>query len=349
MAAKRTLLLLLALSTVAFAATATTEPNLAAPKPRFEMSDISLGMAPSFGGVRPKYEAEVVLLEDRSFLPPEALDWIMDSTLAQKLSQTQRDFLAGPRGDGREQNYGIELRGGPGKDHVSMELYAVSEQDAKIMALALLDALTTRARTERMRHSRWVDGLKKEAEQREVELSEKDKRLKEVDSKYDQRKKALYPHLRDDEAAQLAKELVFQMDKEGKMLDIELAGIRAKLEIINEYLSGSSSSKYRITGQKIERLEAMYIDLMIELSGLQARREAIERIRTAEQGFYSLYRERKQLNQIVPSLRSALKGKKQRVERETTKLERQSGELVPPKVYENKVIIYPIQATDPQN
>ncbi|MHC4517587.1 MAG: hypothetical protein ACYTAS_03275 [Planctomycetota bacterium] len=344
MSTKRTLLLLLALTTVAFSADATTEPNLATPKPRFEISDVPLSMAPSFGGTRPKYWAQVTLLDDRSFAPPEALGWIMDSAWAEKLSQAQKDFLAGPSGNGRRQGYGIEGRGGPGRDHVSIDLYAISEEDAKIMALALLDVLTTRARTARTRHSRWVDGLKKEAEQREVELSEKDKRLKEVDSKYDQRKKALYPHLRDDEAAQLAKELVFQMNKEGKMLDIELAGIHAKLNIIEGYLHEPD-----LDNPIRARLEGMKIDQLIELASLKEREEAIERIRTAEQQFYSLYSERRQLHQTVPGLRSALKGKKQRIERETAKLERQPGEMVPPRVYENKVIIYPIQASDSQN
>jgi len=347
MAAKRTLILLLSLTTVAFSAT-TTEPNLATPKPSFEMNDVPLGMSRSHGDVRPKYMAKVVLLQDRAFSATAAWRWIMDSAWAQKLSQAQRGFLEGPRGDGYQHHYGIQSGGGP-RDHVWIELYAVSEEDAKIMASAVLDALTAQALSERTRHSRWLDGLKREARQTEAELSENEERLKEVNSQYDQRKVALYPFLTDDEAAQLARELVFQMDKEGKMLEIELAGIRAKLEVIDGYCSGSSSSKYRITSEKTERLEAMYIDLMIELSGLEARREAIERNRTAERQFYSLYSERRQLSQVVPSLRSALKDKNQQIERVTAQLERPSGEMVPPEVYENKVVIYPIQSEDSQN
>jgi len=347
MAAKRTLLLLLAVTTAAFSAT-TTEPKLATPKPSFEMNDVPLGMSRSHGDVRPKYMAKVVLLQDRAFSAIAAWRWIMDSAWAQKLSPAQRKFLEGPRGDGHQHGRGISSGGGP-RDHVWIELYAVSEEDAKTMASAVLDAFTTQALSERTRYSRFLDGLKREAGQTEAELSEKEERLKEVNSQYDQRKVALYPFVSDDEAAQLARELVFQMEKEGKMLEIELAGIRAKLEIIDEYCSGSSSSKYKITSEKTERLEAMYIDLMIELSGLEARREAIERIRTAERQFYSLYSERKELNQVVPSLRSALKEKNQKIERTTAQLEEPSGEMVPPEVYEDKVVIYPIQSEGSQN
>lgn len=344
MAMKQTLLLLLSLTSVALAATGRTDPNEATPELHFVMSNVPLNMAPSFGGTRPKYKAELVLFQDRAFGPSEQLDSILDGPWAQKLSQAQRDFLAGPLGQGRRRNYGTELRGGPDQEHVTIELYAVSEQDAKIMASAMLDALAEEARTRRARHSRWLDGLKQEAQQKQAELAEKEERIGEVDGQYDQRKKSLYPYLTDDEAAQLAKELIFQMDKEGKMLDIELAGIKAKFDQIEGYLSETS-----LDSHVRERLEGMKIDQMIELVSLTKRQEAVAKIRKAEQEFYSLYTERKQLHQSVPGLRDFLKQKENEIDNAARVLARPLGQLVPPKVYEDKVVIYPIKPADSSN
>ena len=344
MAPRRTLLLLFALTTVALSATGRTDPNEARPELHFVMSNVPLNMAPSFGGVRPKYKAELVLFNDRAFSSSRGLDLILDGPWAQKLSQAQRDFLAGPSRQGRQQNFGTELRGGPDRDHITIELYAVSEQDAKIMASAMLDALTEDARTKRTPRSRWLDGLKREAQQRQAELAEKEKRIKEVDGQYDRGKKDLYPYLRDDEAAQLAKELIFQMDKEGKMLDIELAGIKAKFDQIEGYLSETT-----LDNHIRERLEGMKIDQMIELVSLTERRKAVAKIRTAEQEFYSLYTERRQLHQSVPGLRDFLKEKKKEIDNAARLLARPRGEMVPPKVHEDKVVIYPIKPADSQN
>lgn len=129
------------------------------------------------------------------------------------------------------------------------------------------------------------------------------------------------------------------MDKQGDTLDIELAGIRAKLEVIADYLSRAD-----LANHIAERLEGLRIDQMIELSSIEARREAIEKIVSVEKEFCRLYWEHRRLQQTVPSLRSAIEKNRKRIEDMTTYLEHPTMDMAPPQVFNNKVIIYPIQA-----
>ena len=131
------------------------------------------------------------------------------------------------------------------------------------------------------------------------------------------------------------------MDKQGDTLDIELAGIRAKLEVIADYLSRAD-----LANHIAERLEGLRIDQMIELSSIEARREAIEKIVSVEKEFCRLYWEHRKLQQSVPSLRSAIERDKKRIEEMTATLEHPPGYMRPPQIFENKVVIYPILDVD---
>jgi hypothetical protein len=126
------------------------------------------------------------------------------------------------------------------------------------------------------------------------------------------------------------------MDKQGNTLHIELAGARAKLQIIEGYLQKRNTVAVR------ERLEALKIDQMIELGGLEAQREAVERVRTAEQTLYSLFTERQALQRNMGGWRNAVDKNQKSVEQYQTRLDETSGGLVPPQEDERKVTIYPI-------
>ena len=341
MAAKWTFLLLLPLTTAAFSATATTEPNDIAPKPDFTVFGGKWGwvVEEEVGGtvithsdpgtIRPSHVALVVLPRDWTITSDE---WVrektMESPVAKRLSQAQKDFWA--------EGFGVRIDIGTGNypNHYRMDLYAVSEEDAKTTAWALLDAVATQAREHRANLERILQDLQQRQEQRRGRLAEQEKRFEEVESQYGQSKENLHPRLEDEEAAQLAKDLVFQMDKESKMLDIELAGTRAKLEIIEGYLQRQNPKNVS------ERLEALKIDQMIELGSLNDREKAVEQISTAEREFYSLYRERTQLQQSIPSLRRALEDDEEKIVNYTARLKHPSGRMVPPKVYKGKVMIY---------
>lgn len=327
MAAKWTLLLLLSLTTVAFAASTSAEPSASTPEPNFVTDTWPRNRPIECEDRRARYIARIVVDRERNIISPSGVRQDLDKNpLGQKLSQAQKEFLADDSG----------IRIWTNKNISEVKLFAVSEDDAKIMVRALLDVVAAQARKERAEFQRRLEESKAGLEQNKAELAQKEKRFEQVERLYQQRRESLHPHLPDKEVAQLARELIFQMDKEGNTLDIELAGARAKLQIIEGYLERRNTVAVR------ERLEALKIDQMIELGGLDARREAVEKVRTAEQGLYSLYAERKQLNETLPGRRDNVKLWQSNIEKQRAELEETSGRLVPPQERERKVTIYPI-------
>ena len=334
MTAKPTILFLVALAAIASSASAATKPNATKVEPIFETDTWPRSKPIECKDRRARYVAELTLPLYRETFRASAVAVraIMESSpLIQKLSPTQEDLLM----TGHAVNVHSQTKSQ--KPHLRITLYAVSEEDAKAMAEALLDALTSKAQEHRAQYTRELDEIKAKLQQAQRKLAEKETRLQELGREYQQQKDNLHPHLRDEEVVQLAKELIFQMDKEGNMLNIELAGIRAKLTIIDEHLR-----KPALDDHVRQRLEGMKIDQLIELGGLDARRAAVEQIRTVEQTLYSLYSERHALQVNTESHRTDVEQLKNVVEARTSELKRTSGRLVPPQDSERKVTLYAI-------
>jgi hypothetical protein len=181
-------------------------------------------------------------------------------------------------------------------------------------------------------------------EESQATLPEKQKQLEQVEKRYQQAKDSTYPLNSDEEASQLAKDLVLQMDRQVKTLDIDLAGVRGKLEVINEYLSRPDLST-----EAIETLEAQRIEQMIEMSGLDARRRAIGQVRDEQQRFWDLVRQRYELQNAIERLEREIERNQERTRNLTYRLEHPFGDMVVPPVYLNKVILYPIATGDSQD
>jgi len=347
---KATILLILFLTTAAFCASAPTEPNETT-ELSFQMSNettpwtIEALVDGKFvrydnpGSIRPRYAAQVILPRGRpEHSGASLLELVMTSPLAQKLSAVQQEFLAqgfGTRVDKSADNV---------PNYYSIYLYAVSAEDAKIMARAAMDGLTTLARKNLATALRSWEKWKQDFERRRRELVEKQERLKKIEPQYDEQKTRLHPGLGDDNAEQLARELIFQMNKEGNTLDIELAGIRAKLQIIDEY-----RSKPYVDRDVLERLEAMKIDQLIELSSLEARRKAIEKILSAEQEFCRLYGEKKELRETIPTHVAKIRDGEERLNGEPEILRQQREAHATPRIYNDTVILYPIADIEGKN
>ena len=351
MSLKPTLLLVLSLATVAFSASAQTEPNYAAAEPKFEMSTLTPtwtvsavveGKSVTYhdpGSIRPKYMARIILPRDRMVdSAAQAQAMAMASPLAQKLSQAQNDFLA--------QGFGawVDTSAANIPNHYAISLYAVSEEDAKLMAWALIDCYATNAQRSIAFYRSDLNKYTQRLDENQAVLPKKQKQLEQVQQSYEAARESTYPLNSDDEASQLAQELVLQMDRQAKTLDIDLAGVRGKLKVINEYLRRPD-----LNSDVIETLEAQRIEQMIELSGLEARRQAIRQIRGEQQDFCVLVRQRNELHDSVKHLKETVDQDKERIRGMTALLAHPRGDMLPPEVYQNKVILYPIAAKDSQD
>jgi len=354
MNAKSILLLLLSLATAACAASAPTEPNDTTPEPTFQMNsdvmawtietdvDGKSGTYRDPGSIRPTYMARIILRRvDRSRMissGEQALALAKGSPLAQQLSQAQKEFLAegfGARVDTSAANI---------PNHYSVNFYAVSEEDARIMTRALMDKFAANARRSIGFEKEELTKRQERLKQNQAALPEKEKQLEQVQKDYEAAKSSTYPLNSKEEAAQLAKELVLQMDRQAKTLDIDRAEVRGKLRVIDEYLA-----KPDLGNNVIETLETQKIELLIELSGLEARRQAIRNFRDEQQRFCTLFHAREELAGAVGQLKDTLKRDEEVIRGITWRLENPPDYMQPPKVYQNKVIIYPIEAADAQN
>jgi len=292
------------------------------------------------GSIRPKYMAKIILLRvDRSWMissDKEALALAKSSPLARQLSQAQKDFLA--------QGFGtwVDTSGANLPYHYSVNFYAVSEEDAKVMARALLDKCAKNVRKSIALEGEELKKRQQRLKQNQAVLPEKEKQLKQAEKDYEVAKSSTYPLNSEEEAAKLAKELMLQMDRQVKTLEIDLAEIRGKLEVIEQYLSRP------LDNNVIETLEAQKIELMIELSGLEARRQAIRKIRGEQQRYCTLLNARNELKNSVGQLKSSLKRDEEVIRGITSRLKDPPDYMQPPKVYQNEIILHPIESADSQ-
>jgi len=129
------------------------------------------------------------------------------------------------------------------------------------------------------------------------------------------------------------------MDKTLNQLDIELAGLNERLRAIEEFRKNKPSHS-----DMYAKLDEMFIELTIELRGLEARREITRHIRSREQEFLSLYYERTNIKSEINRLNRTIDRNKELIDSYTQDLNerRTHPSLQPPKVYQNTATIYPV-------
>ena len=280
------------------------------------------------GPVKPSYVAKVLLHEDYplSGSAPGVMKLISESPIVKKFSNEQQKFFKTEL---------IARIDAPDRIpfYYSTWLYATSQEDAKLMVQAYIDGLNKNIEKRLSNYKRAMSEYQQKLDNAQKELPEKQKELKEVEQSYQSIKEATHRFSPDGEAYDLAKTSVVEMDKTLNALDIELAGIREKLKTIE---------KYRNEASLRDKLNEMHIELMIELSGLEARRKITEQIRTREQEFLYLYNRRSDLKSKVISLEESIKDSKRIIKDYTDEIDNPRTSMQPPKVYRDMVTIYPV-------
>lgn len=308
-----------------------TEPNEPKTEIKFKMDDSrqrwQIGSQPGRGPIKPTHVAELFIKEYGN-IPGGGnygnFDRLLRTEISKSMTTNQKEFIK------TSSSYSVTGGNLPNMPigYLTIRLCAVSQEDAKKMALAFIELLNERAK-ERIKHEE--DSLRKIEEriaQAKKELPEKQKQLKEVEQSYQSIKEATHQFSPDGEASDQAKTSIVEMDKTLNALDIELAGIREKLKAIE---------KYRNEANLRDKLNEMYIELMIELSGLEARKKATEKIRRLEQEFLNLFYEREKLRNDVNEL-----DKTSKIKIDYNWRDNPPPEMLPPKVYQDTVTIYPV-------
>jgi len=267
---------------------------------------------------------------------------ILKTSAGQSLSQQQQKFLTA---SDAITWWGIEDI----KNHDTVFIYATSEEDAKKMVQAYLEVPTNKANARMQEYEKYLKDRKQKIIEIKKVLPEKQKQANEVKPKYVEIKNTRYFSFSDDEAYEKAKETMLEMDKMLDILEIELAGIREKISVINEYRKTPQDMQAIMRRKKLPegmllKLEQMFVEQTIELKSAEAREKAATKIRGRNNAFVDLFIQWKNLSGEVYKLKANLESSQKRVQEMEEIITNPKPDLLPPEIYQNKVTIYPVLA-----
>ncbi len=321
------------------------EPNEAETGLKFEIKSGQLPQSLRRVNPRPPFEsthfAVLFIRGDWGTRPTKSVDAILATSAGRAMSQKQRDLVSTL--PFRTIDFGRTIG-----NHTYFRLYGVSEDDTKKMVNAFIEILANKANKEMQHFLSLQQKYQKEIAEIKKKLPEKQKQLKAAESKYKEIKNARYfPH-DGSETYKKAKETMLQMDKMLDVLEIELAGILEKVKSIEKY----RQRKYAEDGQNfsretLDKLDQMFVEQMIELSSAKARQNAALQIREREKEFLNLFSQWSNLDSEVNRLKHDLEISENSL-RDVEKILANAvpgmlPQMLPPKVFQNKVTIYPVR------
>jgi hypothetical protein len=342
-------LILLCICTPALSA----EPNDAGTELKFEISDkqqdwyskIPAGEPPTTGSgpIKPTHVAELFVwnlpyrtashdavvryLLDMDFGSHNVIARLMQGCAGKTMSRKQRDFLTTGGAIITVGNFGDAVG-----NHWHFRLYAVSQDDAKKMAQALLESPTERANERLQSRENEHQERREQVAQLNKEISEKDAKLKATETKLEELRKTVH-YLSSPEAEGTVRELNKTLDD----LNIEVAGLRAQLEATTEAIDARPRENLRL------KLEEMRIEQMVKLKAAEAKKDAATKIRDQAEAFVHLVSDLVELPKQLSGLRGRLHHYEEAIRKIEDTLANPSMDMVPPKVFENKVTIYPVR------
>ncbi len=269
-------------------------------------------------------------------LPTISVDAILATSAGRAMSQKQRELVST-----------LPFRyidfGGTIGNHTYFRLYGVGEDDTKKMVEAFIEILTEKADARMQEYEKFLNETKERIVDIIENLPEKQKQAKEAESKYNEIKDARYFSLYEGEAYKKARETMFQMAKMLDVLEIELVGIEVKLKAIEEYRSTHRLPDKRLSDNTVDKLEQMYVEQMIELRSAKARQNAALQIRERKKEFLNLFNLHRSLRTEVHGLENDLYESEKELSELEERLANPKPDMLPPKVFQNKVTIYPVQ------
>ncbi len=343
---KRQLAITLILACICIPALA-TEPNEAKTELKFEISTKETKWMrdktqPGRGPIKPAYVATLFIKDDYYFsdLPnSEEIEVLVKTYAGESMSVPQKELLA--KSEVVAARIGHEETV---KDHFYYRLYAVSPDDAKKMAEALIEALNdqhTRMRLYKLR----LHNLQEELSHNRMRLVFQDIDM-EIDlTRFREAMKNVH-YLTVEEA----KITISELNKMLNHLDIDRAGVQAKIKAIREHQSRQKAIRDKKLEEGISRegillkLEEMLVDLFIEFDVLEDRMETASRLRGQAEHFYKQMNDKQlDLQRRANYVRINIEENEQELRRIERILTNPESDMLPPRVYQNKVTIYPVR------
>lgn len=281
---------------------------------------------------------------------------LLETSAGKSLSNLQRDFISTERAivvaSDSARKYSSQLERFPWGQKRYF-LFAVSEADAKKMASALVEFLVQRGNTNAQRRmkshlQKLLDVQKKTTEktvQAKEQLPDKKNESTAAFGKYkDAVKNSIYSLHSLDEVPDELRKTIFDMNKMLDTLNIEIAGIKAKISAIERY----TSHKDVLNSPDLKvMLAQMTIRENIELIGTETRRKAILDGKKRQEYLYGLYNHRMDLEKECVRLRA----NSNRGARDLRAIEKELAELQASRAHSfevlgNTVTIYPVRVRE---
>lgn len=289
------------------------------------------------GPIRPTHVAEVLISDGAqpSYLFMPTNRDLLEASAAATMSLKQRKFIEDSDALGSSMTRGRA----DGREYKRFFLYAVSEEDARRMIEAFIEILEERPKQKRLQYVNKLREYQEEMAKAKGLLLGKEALLPTVKAEYDKSKESAHAFSADTEAAEHAKQTMLEMSKMLDTLDVELAGIREKLNMINDYWSKRGEMSEAARG----KLQEMEIEQMVELKGAEARRKAAVAIRKREKDFFDLFDQWLSLDSEVKGLGSTIDNRQKHIAEYEAILANPKPDMLPPQIYQNKVTIYPVR------
>ena len=287
---------------------------------------------------------------------------ILQTPIGQTVSQLQRDLLrAVPAiplvGTKRrmEKSWFGSYHCGSNKYAV----YAVSQEDAKKMAQALVEVLMKEADValgpilksyiNKMLSKK--QELEKNVAEFQAQLSQKRAEKEDADAELRRRLKD-QPYLLNvilhegelvlnTDLPKLTEQMIQEMGKMLEIINVEIVGIQAKLSAIEKY-----KSKPNVSIAVLARLDEILCEQSIELAGALARKKQATESRARYQDLYNLHSQWETAVYKYEKVRRSLLRSQRELSKLKEHLTNPSPDMLPPKVYQNKVTIYPVRVED---
>jgi len=262
---------------------------------------------------------------------PAIVDKSILATLAGKsLSQDQIDLL----------HTGACIRilgrfGAAVGNHQHVRIYAVNQDDARKTVEAFIEVLKEVYTTAQYFKSRQLE-LQENIAKGRKDITEKEVKLKSTQARLEELKKSVYYTSRDE-----AKQIVLELNKTVNTLDVEIAGLQAKISAIEKYKSDKKTD-----AETLAKLEAMLGEQVVELAGALAKKEVATRIRDQAQEYYRLNIVEIDLLNVTHNLKTNLSNFESELQQVENQLAQAVEDVRQPKVFQNKVTIYPVRVEE---
>jgi len=207
-------------------------------------------------------------------------------------------------------------------------LYGVSIEDAQKMAQAYYDNAYSRLEQSKQKIKREIDRFEQEIGNHQKELAEVQRILQNAEPEFEDLKKKV-PY----RSPQEAKAALAEFNRMLNALTVEISGIEATIEAIDDYRSDKRTSP-----QLLIRLEDMLIEEAIKRTAAEAREKTASALQTNAIKYIDLQDKILSRTQRKNHLTERISSRQRQQERETSNLEN----MIVPQILNNKVTIYPV-------